>query len=71
MIEVHAIPRHVLFKNLFGFFISDEPKLRNHGYQIKDGSLRVAISPSDVIKKKKIVYFGTSFIICVKSRIIL
>ena len=42
------------------------------GTKKKDGPLRAAVSPPDVIKKKKnfFVYFGTSFIICVKSRII-
>ena len=53
MIEVNAIPRHLFFKNLFGFFVSDEPKLRNHGYQKKDGPLQAAVSPPDVIRKKK------------------
>ena len=54
MIEVHAIPRLVLFKNLFGFFVSDEPKLRNHRYQKKDDPLRAVVSLPDVIKKKNL-----------------
>ena len=52
------------------FFVSDEPKLRNHGYQKNDGPFQVAVSPPDVIKKKMFIYFGMSFIICVKSRTI-
>ena len=67
MIEVHGRPKQVFFKNLFRFFVLDEPKLRNHGYQKWDGPLRVAVSPLDVIKKKKIWYTLERLLLYVKN----
>ena len=55
MIEGHAIPSHVLFKNKFGFFLSDDPHLRNHGRQKNKWRLPVgclSIECHSKLKKK-------------------
>ena len=73
MILVGTINIYVLFKNQLGFYVSDDPNMRNRVGQKKTAFFHPAITPTDVIKnfrKNLFIHSTICLIMCKKSFIV-